>query len=65
MEKVDLNSWGGTKVRNNLKPLWEQPIQDDAEFGQYQQSLAKTITNTNELIDKIEHIEGVLANRPF
>jgi hypothetical protein len=68
MKKVDLTTWGGTKVRNNLKPVWEQPVQDDAEFGQYQSALVQDITNGNELIDEVRDIKatlGALSRRPF
>jgi len=67
-----MTTWGGTKVRNNLKPLWKAPVQDDAEFGQYQQALSTTVQNTNELIDEVTqlrqaqaHSEVVLSRRPF
>jgi len=65
MQKVDLSTWGGSKVRANLKPLWKEPAQDDAEFGTYQSSLVKNIENTNELIDEVAAIKGDLQRRPF
>lgn len=67
MQKVPLNTWGGTKVRNNLKDVWPaaEKEQNDADFGQYQQALATTVQNTNELIDHAKHVEAVLARRPF
>lgn len=67
MEKVPLSTWGGTKVRNNLKDVWPEAeaVQNDADFGQYQQALATTVQNTNELIDYSKHMEAVLARRPF
>ena len=65
MEKVDLSTWGGSKVRANLKPVWEQPVQDDAEFGRYQVSLVKTIENANQLIDEVAGIKADLLRRPF
>lgn len=71
MQKVDMTKWGGTVVRNNLKPIWKDPS-DDAEFGTYQQSLSTGLQNTNELIDEtnalksdVNRIEAVLARRPF
>lgn len=68
MQKVDMSTWGGTKVRNNLKPLWKEPTQDDTEFGTYQQSIATSIQNTNELIDEVTAMKKqleVLKTRPF
>lgn len=65
LKKVDLDKWGGTKVRNNLKSVWTDVAEDDADFGVYQQALATNINNGNELIDWKGHIEGVLARRPF
>lgn len=65
MQKVDTSTWGGSKVRANLKPLWPDPAQDDAEFGQYQSSLLRTIENANELIDWKQKLEADLARRPF
>lgn len=67
MQKVDMSTWGGTKVRNNLKPLWKE-TQDDAEFGTYQQSLSTGLQNTNELIDEVNKLKAqmeVLKTRPF
>lgn len=72
MQKVDLTKWGGTVVRNNLKPLWPKPVEDDAEFGTYQQSIATSIQNTNELIDETARLKAEqaqiqedLKTRPF
>lgn len=68
MQKVDTTKWGGSKVRSNLKPLWQDPATDDAEFGVYQQSLLTTIKNTNELIDAQTALEAELEaikSRPF
>lgn len=65
MQKVDLSTWGGSKVRANLKPVWPEPVKDDAEFGQYQSSLVKTIENANQLIDEVAGIKNDLLRRPF
>ena len=69
MQKVDLSTWGGSKVRANLKKLW--PLASgysgnpDTDMGQYQTALSQNITNTNELIDEVEKIKEDLLRRPF
>jgi hypothetical protein len=68
MQKVDLSTWGGSKVRANLKRVWplaSLPASADTDMGTYQTSLSANIQNTNELIDWKGYIEGVLARRPF
>lgn len=70
MQKVPLTSWGGSKVRNRMKTLWPvakspDPALADNEFGQYQQSLATTVQNVNELIDSDAEIRRILDRRPF
>lgn len=68
MQKVDLSTWGGSKVRANLKKIWPLgglPASADADMGTYQASLSTTIQNTNELIDEVEDIRGILDRRPF
>lgn len=69
MQKVDLSTWGGSKVRANLKKLW--PLASgyagnpDTDMGQYQSALSLNIQNTNELIDEVTEIRGILNRRPF
>ena len=68
MQKVDLSTWGGSKVRANLKKVWPLatlPASADTDMGTYQQSLSQNITNTNELIDEVGDIRRILDRRPF
>lgn len=69
MQKVDLTTWGGSKVRANLKKLWPLATgyagNPDTDMGQYQTALSSTIQNTNELIDEVAEIRETLNRRPF
>ena len=62
--KVDEANWGLSAARSRMNNKVDPEGKVDA-WDKFFPSFARDIRNGNELINRVQHIEGVLARRPF
>lgn len=61
--KVDEANWGLSAAKDRMTKVVDVP--GKAAWDKFFPSFARDVRNGNELIDRVQALEGVLSRRPF
>lgn len=61
--KVDEANWGLSAAKDRMVKVVDPP--GKAAWDKFFPSFARDVRNGNELIDRVQALEGVLSRRPF